>query len=140
MDYRTKDRKGVFPGAIKTLISFKSQEKIPEKLKNSLQLFNLFPLLLSLQVWFQVGCVLPSSHPSRVVFIKLTLNFLLSPLEPSSQVAQNREMLGPLDDHGRVRTLWSNGASLFAAARYNPQVSEGKRMRRSVAARYGDEK
>lgn len=55
-------------------------------------------------------------------------------------MAQDREVLGSIDDNGRVRALRGDGASLTSAARHHPEVGERERMRCAMAVRYGDEK
>lgn len=53
---------------------------------------------------------------------------------------ENWKVLGAVDHYGRVRTLWSNGATLTSTAWHYPEVGERKRMRCAMAVRYGDEK
>jgi hypothetical protein len=56
--------------------------------------------------------------------------------KPTGQVAQNGEMLGTVDHHGRVRTLRGHGPPLAAIAGHDRQIGKGKRMRRPLVTRY----
>jgi hypothetical protein len=89
------------------------------KLENELNLIFFF-FYVSLQVWFQVSSLslVPRKQPTGL----LTHQNFFSLTEPSSQVAQDREVLGPIDDHGRVWTLRCDGSSLVAASRHHSQV------------------
>ena len=51
-------------------------------------------------------------------------------------MAQNGEMLGTIDDNGRIRTLRGHGPSLVAIAGHDRQISQRKRMRRTLVTRY----
>ena len=55
--------------------------------------------------------------------------------EPAGQVAQDGEVLGPVDHHGRVRPVRRHGAPLSAAAGDHRQVGQGERVRRALASR-----
>ena len=55
--------------------------------------------------------------------------------EPAGQVAQDGEMLGPFDHHGRVRTVRRYGPTLAPSAGNHRQIGQRERMRRPVASR-----
>ncbi|PSN37837.1 hypothetical protein C0J52_21556 [Blattella germanica] len=56
--------------------------------------------------------------------------------EPSSEVAEDGEVLGPKHHHGGVRALRCYGASFVAAARDHSQECQGEqRVRGALAPR-----
>jgi len=55
--------------------------------------------------------------------------------EPTGQVAEDREVLGKIDDNGRVRAVRRHGQTFVTVAGDHPEERQGERVRRAVAAR-----